>query len=108
MNALGLQVLREAIAEDNFLSELVASGGIVVHTEMGYPVAEYIGADIRIAIEPINLALMRELTNGYVIMFRNVKYEHEIDGDLYEAISQAVDRFKIAAVLYEDKSYPSN
>ncbi|GAB7217713.1 hypothetical protein OS42_43270 [Dickeya oryzae] len=66
MNALGLQDLREVITEDIFLSELEASGGIVLHTDMGYPVVEYKGTDIRIAIEPINLASMRDLTNGYV------------------------------------------
>ncbi|MBG6246578.1 hypothetical protein CS369_21005 [Candidatus Symbiopectobacterium sp. 'North America'] len=100
MNALGLQDLREAIAEDNFLSDLEASGGIMLHTDMGYPVAEYKGTDIRIAIEPINLAHMRVLTNGYVVMFRNCEFGHEIEGDLYEALSQAVDRMKIAVVLY--------
>ncbi|WP_437891297.1 hypothetical protein [Phytobacter sp. V91] len=104
MNALGLQDLRRAIAEDNFLSELEASGGIVLHMDMGYPVAEYKGADIRIAIEPINLAHMRDLTNGYVVTFRNGEFEHEMDGVLYETLSQAVDRFKIAVVLCEDKS----
>lgn len=100
MNALGLQDLHGAIAEDNFLSELEASGGIVLHTYMGYPVAEYLHSDIRIAIEPINLAYMRDLTDDYVVMFRNGEFEHEIEGDLYEALSQAVDRFKIAVVLY--------
>ncbi|MCL6340548.1 hypothetical protein EXT58_20190 [Pectobacterium carotovorum subsp. carotovorum] len=98
MNFLGLQGLREAIAENNFLSELEASGGIVLHTDMGYPVAEYKGTDIRIAIEPINLTHMRDLTNGCVVMFRNVELGHEIEGDLYEALSQAVDRLKIAVV----------
>ena len=100
MNALGLQDLREAITEDVFLSELEVSGGIVLHTDMGYPVAEYKSTDIRIAIEPINLASMRDLTNGYVVMFRNGEFEHEMEGDLYEALSQAVDRLKIAVVLY--------
>ncbi|MEQ9881280.1 hypothetical protein F157LOC_03317 [Pectobacterium brasiliense] len=99
MNALGLQDLREAIAEDNFLSELEASGGIVLHTDMGYPVAEYLHSGIRIAIEPINHAHMRDLTNGYVVMFRNGEFEHEMEGDLYEALSQAVDRLKISVVL---------
>ncbi|MGM3181519.1 hypothetical protein [Dickeya oryzae] len=100
MNALGLQDLREAITEDVFLSELEASGGIVLHTDMGYPVVEYKGTDIRIAIEPINLASMRDLTNGYVVMFRNGEFEHELEGDHYEALSQAVDRLKIAVVMY--------
>ncbi|MGQ5289412.1 hypothetical protein ACULN0_08665 [Pectobacterium actinidiae] len=103
MNVLGLQDLRESIAEDNFLSELEASGGIVLHTQMGYPVAEYKGTDIRIAIEPINLAHMRDLTNGYVVMFRNGEFEHEMEGDLYEALSQAVDRLKVAVVFCENK-----
>ncbi|MBA0212981.1 hypothetical protein [Pectobacterium brasiliense] len=102
MNVLGLQDLREAIAEDNFLSELEASGGIVLHTDMGYPVAEYKGTDIRIAIESINLAHMQDLTNGYVVMFRNGEFEHEMEGDLYEALSQAVDRLKIAVALFKD------
>ncbi|MEI0694335.1 hypothetical protein [Pectobacterium aroidearum] len=104
MNALGLQDLREAITEDVFLSELEASGGIVLHTDIGYPVAEYKGTDIRIAIEPINLASMRDLTNGYLVMFRNGEFEHEheheheLEGDLYDALSLAVDRMKIAVV----------
>ena len=102
MNALGLQDLREVITEDIFLSELEASGGIVLHTDMGYPVAEYKGTDIRIAIEPINLTHMRDLTNGYVVMFRNGEFEHEMEGDLYEALSQAVDRLKIAVALYKN------
>ncbi|WP_033576562.1 hypothetical protein [Dickeya chrysanthemi] len=102
MNALGLQDLREAITEDVFLSELEASGGIVLHTDMGYPVAEYKGTDIRIAIEPINLAYIRDMTDGYVVMFRNGEFEHELEGDLYEALSQAVDRLKIAVVLCEN------
>ncbi|GKV84811.1 hypothetical protein PEC301296_11230 [Pectobacterium carotovorum subsp. carotovorum] len=101
MNALGLQDLHEAIAEDTFLSELEASGGIVLHTYMGYPIAEYKGTDIRITIESINLTHMRDLTNGYVVMFRNGEFEHELEGDLYEALSQAVDRLKIAVVLCE-------
>lgn len=104
MNALGLQDLRGAITEDIFLSKLEASGGIMLHTNMGYPVAEYKGTDIRIAIEPINLAHMRVLTNGYVVMFRNGEFGHEMEGDLYEALSQAVDIFKIAVVLHGNKS----
>ncbi|WP_226888198.1 hypothetical protein [Pectobacterium aquaticum] len=102
MNALGLQDLREVITEDIFLSELEASGGIVLHTDMGYPVAEYLHSDIRIAIEPISFAHM--LTNGYVVMFRNGEFDHEMGGDLYEALSQAVDRMKIAVVLHEAES----
>lgn len=102
MNALGLQDLRAAITEDVFLSELEASGGIVLHTDIGYPVAEYKGTDIRIAIEPINLASMRDLTNGYLVMFRNGEFEHEIEGDLYEALSKAVDRLKIAVVMFRE------
>ncbi|WP_426596324.1 hypothetical protein [Pectobacterium brasiliense] len=103
MNALGLQDLREAITEDVFLSELEASGGIVLHTDMGYPVAEYKGTDIRIAIEPISLAYIRDLTDGYVVMFRNGEFEHEMEGDLNEALSLAVDRLKIAVVLCEKR-----
>ncbi|GKV80617.1 hypothetical protein PEC106664_13910 [Pectobacterium carotovorum subsp. carotovorum] len=100
MNALGLQDLREAISEDIFLSELETSGGIVLHTDIGYPVAEYKGTGIRIAIEPINRVHIRDLTDGYVVMFRNGEFEHE--GDLYEALSQAVDRLKIAVVLFRE------
>ncbi|MEQ9924927.1 hypothetical protein ABRP60_08130 [Pectobacterium brasiliense] len=103
MNALGLQDLREAITEDIFLSELEASGSIVLHTDRGYPIAEYLHSDIRIAIEPINLTHMRDLKNGYVVMFRNGEFEHEMEGDLYEALSQAVDRLKIAVVFCENK-----
>ncbi|MEI7085440.1 hypothetical protein WCU61_05115 [Pectobacterium versatile] len=107
MNALGLQDLREVITEDIFLSELEASGGIVLHTDIGYPVAEYKGTGIRIAIEPINRAHTRDLTDGYVVMFRNGEFEHEFEhefeGDLYEALSQAVDRMKIAVVLCENR-----
>lgn len=69
---------------------------------MGYPVAEYKDTDVRIAIESINLASMRDLTNGYVVMFRNGEFEHELEGDLYEALSQAVDRLKIAVVLFRE------
>ncbi|AOR59255.1 hypothetical protein [Pectobacterium parmentieri] len=103
MNALGLQDLREAIAEDNFLSEVEALGGIVLHSDMGYPVLEYKGTDIKIAIEPINLAHMRDLTNGYVVMFRDGEYEQEMKGDLHEALSLAVDRLNIAVVFYKNK-----
>ncbi|WP_226100536.1 hypothetical protein [Dickeya oryzae] len=103
MNALGLQDLREVITEDIFLSELEASGGIVLHTDMGYPVVEYKGTDIRIAIEPINLASMRDLTDGYVVMFRNGEFGHEMEGDLYEALSKAIDRLKIVVVMYENE-----
>lgn len=101
MNALGLQDLREVITEDIFLSELEASGGIVLYTDMGYPVAEYKGTDIRIAIEPINLASMRDLTNGYVVMFRNREFAYGIEGDLYYALSQAVDRMKNVSFWYK-------
>ncbi|UEM40612.1 hypothetical protein [Pectobacterium aquaticum] len=69
---------------------------------MGYPVAEYKGTDIRIAIEPINLASMRDLTDGYVVMFRNGEFEHEMEGDLYEVLSQTVDRLKIAVAVLEN------
>lgn len=103
MNALGLQDLREAIAEDIFLSELEASGGIMLHTNMGYPVAEYLDSGISIGIEPvdpINPIHQSDLTKGYVVMFRNGEFEHEMEGDLYEALSLAVDRLKIAVVLY--------
>lgn len=100
MNVLGLQDLREAISEDIFLSELEASGGIMLHIDMGYPVAEYLHSGIRIAIEPVNLAHRRDLTNGYVVMFRNGEFEHEMEGDLNEALSLAVDRLKIAVALY--------
>ncbi|WP_113626225.1 hypothetical protein [Pectobacterium peruviense] len=102
MNVLGLQDLRQALQQDSFLSVLEASGGIVLHTDIGYPVAEYLHSDIRIAIEPINLAHMRDLTNGYVVMFRSGEFEHEMEGDLYEALSQAVDRLKIAVVLIKN------
>ncbi len=44
---------------------------------------------------------MRELTNGYVVMCRNGEFEHELEGDLYEALSQAVDRLKIAVLLVQ-------
>lgn len=101
MNVLGLQDLRAAIAEDIFLSELEASSGIMLHTDMGYPVAEYLHSGIRISIEPINLAYRRDLTNGYVVMFGNGEFEHEMEGDLYEALSLAVDRLKIAVVMFE-------
>lgn len=70
---------------------------------MGYPVAEYFHSDIRIAIEPINLAHIRDLTDGYEVMLRNGEFRHEIEGDLYEALSQAVDRLKIAVALYEQE-----
>lgn len=100
MNVLGLQNIRGTIVEDNFLSELEASGGIVLHANMCYPVAEYKDTDIRIAIEPIDLAYMRDLTSDYAVMSRNNEYEHKIEGDLFEALSQAVDRFKSAVVLY--------
>ncbi len=101
MNPLGLKDLREAIAEDNFLFELEASGGIELHTDMGYPVAEYLHSGIRIAIEPINLAHMQDLTDGYVVMFRNGEYEQEMKGDLHEALSLAVDRLKITLAIHE-------
>ncbi|QIZ47710.1 hypothetical protein [Dickeya zeae] len=102
MNSRGLKDLREAIGADNVLSELEVSGCIVLHTDMGYPVAEYLHSDIRIAIEQINLASMRDLTKGYVVMFRNGEFEHELEGDLYEALSQAVDGLKIAVVLFRE------
>ncbi len=35
------------VPEDNFLSELNTFGGMVLHTDMGYPVAEYIGTDTK-------------------------------------------------------------
>ncbi|ATF92051.1 hypothetical protein [Cedecea neteri] len=101
MNALSLLDLRKAIAEDNFLSEVEALGGIVLHADMCYPVAEYKSTDIRIAIELINLTHMRDLTNGYVVMFRNGEFGHESEGDLYEALSQAVDRLKITFAIHE-------
>ncbi len=65
-------------------------------------VAEYSHSGIGIAIEPINLANIRDLTDGYVVMFRNSEFEHEMEGDLYEALSQAVDRLKIAVVLFRE------
>ncbi|MBA0159429.1 MULTISPECIES: hypothetical protein [Pectobacterium] len=99
MTALGLQDLREAIAEDNFLSEVQALGGIVLHSDMGYPVVEYLHSGIRVAIEPIYLAHLRDLTNGYVVMFRNGECGYEIEDDLYEALYQVADRFKIAVVM---------
>lgn len=71
---------------------------------MGYPVAEYMDTGISIGgfVNPIR---QWDLTNGYVMVFRNGENEHEIDGDLYEAPSEAVDRLKIAIVLYENKWY---
>ncbi|HHZ6992569.1 TPA: hypothetical protein ACYRSE_004984 [Klebsiella michiganensis] len=73
--------------------------------DMGYPVAEYLYSGIRIAIEPINLAHIRDLTDGYVVMFRNGEFEHKLEGDLYEVLSQAVDRLKIAVALYDYEWY---
>lgn len=103
MNVLGLQDLRESLHQDSFLSVLEADGDIVIRDNMGYPVAEYLHSGISIGIEPVNSIRQRDLTNGYVVMFRNGEYEHEIEGDLYEALSQAVDRLKIAVVLYGNK-----
>ncbi|QIZ48182.1 hypothetical protein [Dickeya zeae] len=100
MNVLGLQDLGEAITEDIILSVLETSGSIVLHTDISYSVAEYKGTDIRIAIEPINLAHMRALINGYMVIFRNGELEHKMESDLYGALYQAVDRLKIAVALY--------
>ncbi|WPD76556.1 hypothetical protein OGM23_04120 [Dickeya fangzhongdai] len=69
MSALNLQDLHEAKAEDILLSELETSGGIELHTDKSYPVAEYLHSDIRIAIELINITHMRDLTNNYVLMW---------------------------------------
>lgn len=99
MNVLGLQDLRETISEDNFLSELEADGDIVIHDNMGYPAAEYLHFGISIGIEPVNLIHQRDLTGGYVVVFRNGESTNEIEGDLYEALSKAVGRLKIAVVL---------
>lgn len=100
MNVFGLQDLREALAADSLLSELVASGDIVIHADMGFPVAESMDIGVSIDIEPVNPIHQRDLTKGYVVVFKNGEYEHEVEGDLYEALSQAVDRMKIAVVLY--------
>lgn len=54
---------------------------------MGYQVAEYKDTDIRIAVEPINLAYMRDQTWGYVVVIGNGEFQHEMEGDLYEALS---------------------
>lgn len=102
MNALGLQDLYETLQQDSFLSVLEADGNIVIHANIGYPVAEYLHSGISIGIEPASPIRQRDLTNGYMVRFRNGEYEHEIEGDLYEALSQAVDRMKIAVVLFEN------
>ncbi|MEE3663216.1 hypothetical protein V2I52_14935 [Brenneria sp. g21c3] len=99
MNVLGLQDLREALHQDSFLSELEAEGDIVIHDDMSYPVAEYLHSGISIGIEPVNPIRQRDLTGGYVVVFRNGEFTNEIEGDLYEALSQAVDRLKSAVVL---------
>lgn len=83
MSALGLQDLHEVIEEDNFLSELETSGGIEIHIDMGYPVAEFLHSCISTSIEPINLAHKRDLTDGYMVMFRNGEFEHEMEGDFH-------------------------
>ncbi|GKW34517.1 hypothetical protein PEC730217_32970 [Pectobacterium carotovorum subsp. carotovorum] len=100
MNVLGLQDLRQALSQDSLLSELVASGDIVIHADMGFPVAESMNLGVSIDIWPVNPIHQRDLTKGYVVVFRNDEFEHEIEGDLYEALSQAVDRMKIAVVFY--------
>lgn len=97
ISALGLQDLREAIAEDYFLSEQEASGGVVFHTGVG---SEYLHSGSITAMEPINLVHIRDLY-GYVVIFRNGKFGHEIEGDLYEASSQAVDRMKVVVFFTE-------
>lgn len=51
----------------------------------------------------VNLAHRRDLTDGYVIMFRNGEFEHEMEGYFYEALSQAVDRLEIAVALYREE-----
>ncbi|MEH2922434.1 hypothetical protein ACFFL1_05740 [Samsonia erythrinae] len=103
MNALGLQDLHEALQQDSFLSVLEADGDIVIHDNMGYPVVEYLHSGISIGIEPVNYIRQRDLTGGYVVMFRNGEFTNEIEGDLYEALSHAVDRLKIAVALYENR-----
>ncbi|KHT36895.1 hypothetical protein [Pectobacterium carotovorum] len=100
MNVLGLQDLRQALSQDSLLSELVASGDIVIHADMGFPVAESMNLGVSIDIWPVNPIHQRDLTKGYAVVFRNDEFEHEIEGDLYEALSQAVDRMKIAVVFY--------
>ncbi|MGL3291069.1 hypothetical protein [Salmonella enterica] len=100
---LDLQDLREALAEDYFLYEQEASCGVVFYSEVGYAVVEYSHCGSRTAIEPINLAHIRDL-NGYVLIFRNGEFEHEIEGDLYESSSQAVDRVNITVALCENES----
>ncbi|MBA0219289.1 hypothetical protein H4F33_13865 [Pectobacterium brasiliense] len=100
MNVLGLKDLRQALSQDSLLSELVASGDIVIHADMGFPVAESMNLGVSIDIWPINPIHQRDLTKGYVVVFRNDEFEYELEGDLYEALSQAVDRMKIAVVLY--------
>ncbi|MDY4379084.1 hypothetical protein SOV92_14830 [Pectobacterium brasiliense] len=100
MNVLGLKDLRQALSQDSLLSELVASGDIVIHADMGFPVAESMNLGVSIDIWPINPIHQRDLTKGYVVVFRNDEFEYEVEGDLYEALSEAVDRMKIAVVLY--------
>lgn len=73
ISALGQQALREAIAEDYFLSEQEASCCVVFHTELRCVVADYLYCGSRTAIAPINLADMRYL-NGYAVMFRNGEF----------------------------------
>ncbi|WP_223881500.1 hypothetical protein [Affinibrenneria salicis] len=58
---------------------------------------------ISIGIEPVSPIRQRDLTGGYVVVFRNGEFTNEIEGDLYEALSPAVDRLKIAVVLCENK-----
>ncbi|MFJ5453016.1 hypothetical protein ACIPT4_08210 [Pectobacterium jejuense] len=100
MNVFGLQDLRQALSQDSLLSELVASGDIVIHADMGFPVAESMNLGVSIDIWPVNPIHQRDLTKGYVVVFRNDEFEHEIECDLYEALSQAVDRMKIAVAMW--------
>ncbi|GKW19604.1 hypothetical protein PEC302107_13330 [Pectobacterium araliae] len=99
MNVLGLQDLYEVLQQDSFLSVLETDGYIAIHDDMDYPLIEHRDTSISIGIEPVNPMSQRNLTNDYVVMFRSCGYEHEIEGDLYEALSEAVDRLKIAVVL---------
>ncbi|MBA5600977.1 hypothetical protein ABRP83_14720 [Pectobacterium brasiliense] len=103
MNVLGLKDLRQALSQDSLLSELVASGDIVIHADMGFPVAESMNMGVSIDIWPINPIHQRDLTKGYVVVFRNDEFEYEVEGDLYEALSEAVDRMKIAVVMFRNE-----
>lgn len=89
-----LQDLRKAIYDDETLRILTERGHVVIHSSLGYPIAQYKETGISIGIEPVNPSIREDLSLGYIVKVRDGKAPQEINGFLNWSLPRAISIFK--------------